>query len=128
MKLKNFVLIALSIITVSSSFASVLKCQAQEDSIEVIIPKNYKSSYTLEIYSQGGLGPNFLESSFVSNSNSENVYGYTPDDDFYLEADFSEGCAVKVFYNLHKRQKSEDGYYVNPAGKRIPLTKCEISY
>lgn len=38
------------------------------------------------------------------------------------------GCAVKVFYNLHKRQKSEDGYYVNSAGKTIPLTKCEISY
>jgi hypothetical protein len=115
-------------LTFSSSFASVLKCQAEEDSISVVIPKNYKSSYTLEIYSQGGLGPNFLESSFESNSNSENVYGYTPDDDFYLEADFSEGCSVKVFYNLHKRQKMEDGSYVNSDGKTIPLTNCEISY
>ncbi len=119
--MKKTILAMLVVMTFQTVKAGTLQltCQTSvEETVKIYVSTDKsKNPAYMEIYSQGGLGPNFLDSSYVA---SETDLTISPDDQVTLNARFSNLVNVKLDIGT----KSGEGLMTFDGAKAIELSKC----
>jgi hypothetical protein len=125
MKKSFFVLLLLAVSFSSLAGTLVITCQVGEDKIEV--SKNLADitePQTLSIYNQGGLGPNFLEASYVS---TKGLYQISPSDTLYVESEFPMGGKFQVEFLDTYSENDGSGMITYPNSKtETALKDCQF--
>lgn len=101
-----------------------LNCETSLDEtvkIYISTDKSQNPAY-MEIYSQGGLGPKFLDSSYSANQTDLVI---SPDDQITLKARF--GKMVQVNLNYDAKKMGEGSMIFNDT-KAIQLKNCTHSF
>lgn len=101
-----------------------LNCETSLDEtvkIYISTDKSQNPAY-MEIYSQGGLGPNFLDSSYTA---SKTDLVISPDDQITLNARFGKIVEVNLNYDA---QKAGEGSMKFNGTKAIELKNCTHNF
>jgi len=90
--------IALSVSAQEGTYHTVTCYSDSEGWIEALINKQQPNDQMLRVYSQGGLGPNSLEASYVSVGNT-NRFALS-NDAIQLEADYSASLNLTIEFSV----------------------------
>jgi hypothetical protein len=121
------ILIGFTLMTSITSFASTLEIVCQDDGNRLVIStgiNDQKTRPSLDIYNQGGLGPNFLEAGYTA---SEGYFQISPDNSLSLSAKYMDGGKFDVEF-LDATGEGGLGNIIYPGTKKvIKLKNCSFT-
>lgn len=123
--MKKVIISILLLSSLQSAYAGTLQISCDTNTAErveiYVSTTEAKNPVYMEIYGQGGLGPNFLDSSYVARESDLTI---SPDDEIQLKADF--GSIVKLDLNYSEKTQGESHIKFKNT-KAIELKNCKHS-
>jgi hypothetical protein len=123
--MKKVIIAVLAFINFNSAMANTLAvtCHTDIETLKVYVDlKDNKAPHYIEIYSQGGLGPNFLDASFVATKSELLI---TPDDEVSVKSEFQN---TKIDIQFNAKAQLGHGTMKSNTSKAIELNPCSYVY